>query len=52
LISEVGERLNFDPILGKTLGVLGHAELFEPIGNLLHCGHPADLTLSVLDRQN
>jgi hypothetical protein len=19
---------------------LGHAELFQPVGNLLHCGHP------------
>jgi hypothetical protein len=27
-----------DPILGKALGVLGHAELFEPVRNLLHCG--------------
>jgi hypothetical protein len=36
LISEMGERLNFDPVLSKTLGVLGHAELFEPVGNLLH----------------
>ena len=52
LISEVGERLNFDPILGKTLGVLGHAELFEPVCNLLHWRPPTDLTPSVLDRQD
>src|SRR5262249_15804748 len=25
-------------VLGKALGVLGHAELFEPVGNLLHRG--------------
>ena len=36
LISEVGERLNFDPVLGKALRILGHAEFFEPIRNLLH----------------
>ena len=52
LISEVGERLNFDPILGKTLGVLGHAELFEPVLNLLHWRPPTDFALSVLDRQD
>ena len=27
------------PIFGKTLRVLGHAELFEPVRNLLHRGH-------------
>ena len=24
----------------KTLRVLGHAELFEPVGDLLHCRKP------------
>jgi hypothetical protein len=32
----MGECRDIDPILGKTLGVLGHAELFEPVSNLLH----------------
>jgi hypothetical protein len=27
-----------DLVLSKTLGVLGHAELFEPVRNLLHGG--------------
>jgi hypothetical protein len=26
-------------IFGKSLGVLGHADLFEPVRNLLHRGH-------------
>ena len=39
-------------VFGKTLRILGHAELFQPVGYLLHCGHPTDLTLSVLDQQN
>jgi hypothetical protein len=29
---------DIDPVLGKGLGVLGHAELFEPVRNLLHRG--------------
>jgi hypothetical protein len=32
------------------LHILGHAEFFEPIRNLLHRRPPTDLTLSVLDR--
>ena len=41
LISEVRQRLNFDPVLCKTLRVLGHAEFFKPVRNLLHRGpHP------------
>src|SRR5215468_9725803 len=27
-----------NPVFSKTLRVLGHAELFEPVGNLLHRG--------------
>ena len=38
-------------VFGKALRILGQAELFEPIRNLLH-GGPPDLTLSVLDREN
>jgi hypothetical protein len=38
-------------VFGKALRILGQAELFEPIRNLLHGGTP-DLTLFVLDREN
>jgi hypothetical protein len=40
LIRQVTEDRNIDPILGKTLRVLGHSELFEPVRNLLHCDAP------------
>ncbi len=34
-----------DPILDKALRILGHAELFEPVGNLLHReGTPTEFT--------
>jgi hypothetical protein len=39
LVSQVAEDRDVDPILGKTLGVLGHTELFEPIRNLLLSAH-------------
>jgi hypothetical protein len=39
-----------DLVVGKALRILGHAEFFEPICNLLHRRPPTDLTLSVLDR--
>jgi len=35
LISQMGERRNINPVFSKTLGILGHAELFEPVSNLL-----------------
>ena len=38
LISQMRECRNINPILGKTLRVLGHAERFEPVRNLLHRG--------------
>src|SRR5215471_8809241 len=37
LIGQVGKNREIDAVFGKTLGVFGHAELFEPVGNLLHC---------------
>ena len=37
LIGEVAKHRHIDPVLGKALRVLGHAELFEPVRNLLHC---------------
>ncbi len=36
LISQVAKNFEINIVLGKTLGVLGHAELWEPIRNLLH----------------
>src|SRR5262249_5813959 len=40
LIGQMRECRNSYPVLGKTLGILGHAELFEPVRNLLHHGPP------------
>ena len=51
LVRQLAENLNIDVVLGEASRILGHAELFEPICNLLHRGPPADLALSVLDRQ-
>ena len=39
LISQMGERRDIYSVLGKASRVLGHAELFEPVRNLLHRGH-------------
>src|SRR5215472_11389218 len=38
----MGERRDLNAVFSKTLGVLGHAEFFQPVDNLLHCGHPTD----------
>ena len=38
LISQIAEDRDIDIVLGKSLRVLGHAELFEPVRNLLHGG--------------
>jgi hypothetical protein len=47
LIGQVGKDRKINTVFGKTLGVLGHAELLEPVGNLLH-----RRPLSVLDQQD
>jgi hypothetical protein len=39
LIGQVGENGPINVVLGEPLRVLGHAEFFEPICNLLHGGH-------------
>ena len=39
LIRQVGKNVDINVVLGKALGVLGHAELFEPVHNLLHHRH-------------
>jgi hypothetical protein len=36
LVCQMAENREIDIVISKTLGVLGHAELFEPISNLLH----------------
>jgi hypothetical protein len=41
LIGQLVENVDIDVVVGKTLRVLGHAELSEPIRNLLHCGAPS-----------
>jgi hypothetical protein len=41
LIGQIREDIAVDPVLGKALGILGHAELGEPVRNLLHCGAPS-----------
>jgi hypothetical protein len=45
LVGQVPKDRDIDSVLGKTLRVLGHAELFEPVRNLLHCGAPSQRTL-------
>jgi hypothetical protein len=39
LLGQVGKNGNIDLVFGKTLSVLGHPEIFEPLRNLLHGGH-------------
>ena len=36
LIGQMAERRDTNAVLSKALRVLGHAELFEPVRNLLH----------------
>ena len=38
LIGQVAKDGDVDVVFSKTLHVLGHAELFEPVRNLLHRG--------------
>jgi hypothetical protein len=38
LVGQVTKDRDIDSVLSKTLRVLGHAELFEPVRNLLHRG--------------
>ena len=41
LIGQVIQNSEINIVLGKALGVLVHAELFEPVCNLLH-RHPPE----------
>ena len=47
LIGQVAKDGGVDIALGKALRVLGHAERFEPVRNLLHLPPPAVSTPSV-----
>ena len=42
-IGEIGKDAEVNAIFDETLRVLGHAEFFEPVGNLLHRGHRGPL---------
>src|SRR5215471_2306653 len=39
LIRQLKKNVDLNALFGKALGVLGHAEFFEPVRNLLHGGH-------------
>jgi hypothetical protein len=41
MICEMRKRSNRNAVLLKTLRILGHAESFEPVSNLLHTGSSA-----------
>jgi hypothetical protein len=45
LISQMAQYRDINSVLGKALGVLGHAKFFEPVCNLLYCGAPSERTL-------
>jgi hypothetical protein len=50
-IGLMAEYRDIDPVLGKALGVLGHAERGQPVRNLLH--HQADFSSPALvDRRH
>jgi len=52
LVREFAKNVDLDVILSEALSVLPETELLKPVCNLLHCGHPTDLALSALDRQD
>jgi hypothetical protein len=46
LIGKIGERRQVDFVLGKQPPVLGHAELFEPVSDLLIAAAPREYRAS------
>ncbi len=42
LVGQFVEKVDFYIVLGKALSILGHAELIEPVCNLLHRGGRSD----------
>jgi hypothetical protein len=47
LIRQFAENVDIDVALGKALRILGHAKLFEPVGDLLHSANPHATELTV-----
>jgi hypothetical protein len=41
VISQMRECRNTNPVFGKALRILGHAETFEPLRKVLHCAAPS-----------
>jgi hypothetical protein len=39
MVCQIGENAEINTVLCETLRVLGHAEIFKPVGNLLHGRH-------------
>ena len=52
LIGQVAKDRKINAVLGKALRVLGHAELFEPVRNLLHCAAPSATVVTALRRED
>src|ERR1700739_209265 len=52
LIGEFRKDREINAVFGKTLSVLGHAELFEPVSNLLHWRLPPDFRSPELAARN
>ena len=48
----IREDREINAVFSKTLRVLGHAEFFKPVCNLLHRRAPTELAPSVLDQQS
>jgi hypothetical protein len=46
LIDQVRENGNIDLVLDESVDLFGHAELFEPVCNLLHRGNRQTLAFS------
>src|SRR6202035_5055055 len=51
LICQVAKDRKINAVFSKASRVLGHAELFEPIGNLLHGRKPTATEFTVLSRR-
>ena len=52
LVRQLAKNFDVDVVLGKTLCVLGHSELFEPLCNLLHRGPHGLMGFWTLAEQN
>jgi hypothetical protein len=39
LFCQLGKNVEINVVVGKTLGILGHTEFFQPVRNLLHRGY-------------